>query len=216
VRGPSERPGVAPERTPLIALADFERCFEVNFVAVHRFIARRVGAPLADDLASETFAAAFRRRHSFEPSVASSRAWLFGIANNLVRAHLRAEQHMLALCSRLEAEASSTGRDASPEAQVAGSGLAPRVARALASLPPEQREVLLLHAWGGLSDEEVAVALGLPAGTVRSRMWRARSALRSQLVPPNAHLDVGEPLAPDASPGLEKEDDSREESGHGR
>ena len=187
------------QRTPIVELADFEHCFEVNFVAVHRFIARRVGAPLADDLAAETFATAFRRRHSFDPSVASSRAWLFGIANNLVRAHWRAEQHMLAFGSRLEAEASSTGRDASPEAQVAGSGLAPRVARALDSLPPEQRDVLLLHAWGGLSDEEVAVALGLPAGTVRSRMWRARIAVRSQLLGPGADLDVGQALAPDAS-----------------
>ena len=197
--GPSERQGVAPARAPIVELADFEHCFEVNFVAVHRFIARRVGAPLADDLAAETFATAFRRRHIFDPSLASSRAWLFGIANNLVRAHLRAEQHMLALSSRLEAEASSTGRDASPEAQVAGSGLAPRVARALASLTPEQRDVLLLHAWGGLSDEEVAVALGLPAGTVRSRMWRARIAVRSQLLGPGADLDVGQALAPDAS-----------------
>jgi RNA polymerase sigma factor (sigma-70 family) len=216
VRGPSERQGVAPERAPIIELADFEHCFEVNFVAVHRFIARRVGAPLADDLAAETFATAFRRRHSFDPSLASSRGWLFGIANNLVRGQWRAEQRMLALSSRLEAEAPSFGREAGPEAQVAGSGLAPRVARALASLPPGQRDVLLLHAWGGLADEEVAVALGLPAGTVRSRLWRARSALRSQLMQPDADLDVGEPLVRGASPGLAAEDGSREESGHGR
>ena len=77
---------------------------------------------------------------------------------------------------------------------MAASGLAPRVARALASLPAEQRDVLLLHAWGGLPDEEVAVALGLPAGTVRSRLWRARSALRSQLLGTGANLDAPEPL----------------------
>ena len=53
---------------------------------------------------------------------------------------------------------------------MAASLLAPRVALALASLPAEQRDVLLLHAWGGLPDEEVAVVLGLPAGTVRSRL----------------------------------------------
>jgi RNA polymerase sigma factor (sigma-70 family) len=216
VRGPSERQGIAAERAPIVALADFERCFEVNFVVVHRFIARRVGAPLADDLAAETFATAFRRRHSFDPRLASSRAWLLGIANNLVRGYWRAEQHTLALSSRLEAEARSIGREGGPEAQAAASGLAPRVARALASIPPGQRDVLLLHAWGGLADDEVAVALGLPAGTVRSRLWRARSALRSQLMRRDAHFDVGETLAPDASPGLAAEADSREESGHGR
>ena len=72
---------------------------------------------------------------------------------------------------------------------MAASGLAPRVAQALASLPAAQRDVLLLHAWGGLSQEEIAAALGLPAGTVRSRLWRARGALRSQLLGPGLDLD---------------------------
>ena len=59
MRGPSKRQAVAPERSPIVGLADFEHCFEVNFVTVHRFIARRVGTPLAGDLAAETFATAF-------------------------------------------------------------------------------------------------------------------------------------------------------------
>jgi RNA polymerase sigma-70 factor, ECF subfamily len=165
VRGPSERKAVAAEWVPIVALADFEHWFEDNFVAVHRFMARRVGASLADDLAAETFATAFRRRHSFDPGLGSSRAWLLGIANNLVREHWRVEQRMLTLNSRLEAEPAPIGRDAGPDAQLTESGLAPRVARALASLPAEQREVLLLHAWGGLPDDEVAKALGLPRGS---------------------------------------------------
>ena len=119
-------------------MADFEHCFEVNFVAVHRFIARRVGAPLADDLAAETFAIAFRRRHRYNPRLGSSQAWLLGIANNLVRQHWRAEQRMLAIYSRLEAEPTKIGPEAGPEAQVAALLLAPRVALALASLPAER------------------------------------------------------------------------------
>ena len=67
MRGPSQRQAGAPEGTPVVGLADFEQCFEVNFAVVHRFIARRVGAPLADDLAAEAFATAFRRRRSFDP-----------------------------------------------------------------------------------------------------------------------------------------------------
>ena len=67
---------------------------------------------------------------------------------------------------------------------MAGSGLAPRVAHALASLPAAQRDARLLHAWGELSQQEIAGALGLPAATVRSRLWRARDALRSQLLGP--------------------------------
>ena len=141
------------------------------------------------------------------PAWGLPRAWLLGIANNLVRQHWRAEQRMLALNSRLEAEPETIGREAGPEAQVAASLLAPRVALALASLPAEQRDVLLLHAWGGLPDEEVAVALGLPAGTVRSRLWRARSALRSQLLGASEDLDVPEPDASGGPHGRAAQDD---------
>ena len=183
MRGPSQGQAGAPESRPVVGLADFEQCFEVNFSVVHGFLARRVGAPLADDLAAEAFATAFRRRRSFNPAQ-PARAWLLGIANNLVREHWRAEQRLLSISSRLEAETGSVGREQGPEEQVAGSAIAPRVAQALASLPVAQRDVLLLHAWGGLSQQEIAVALGLPAATVRSRLGRARGVLRSQLLRP--------------------------------
>ena len=168
--------------TSIVARQDFEHCFEVNFAVVHRFLARRVGVSLADDLAADTFATAFRRRQSFNPSLGTARAWLLGIANNLVREHWRAEQHLLGLGWRLETGAASLGRQPGPEDDVTATSLAPRIAQALASLPADQRDVLLLHAWGELSHHEIAVALGLPANTVRSRLWRARHALRSALL----------------------------------
>ena len=182
MRGPSQRRAGAAESRPVVGLADFEQCFEVNFAVVHRFIARRVGTPLADDLAAEVFATAFRRRRSFDPGQGAARAWLLGIANNLVHEHWRAEQRLLSISSRLGAEPGAIGPEPGPEEQVAGSGLAPRVAQALASLPAAQRDVLLLYAWGGLSQQEIAAALGLPTATVRSRLWRARGALRPQLL----------------------------------
>ena len=217
MREPSQRQAGAPEGTPVVGLADFEQCFEVNFAVVHRFIARRVGAPLADDLAAEAFATAFRRRRSFDPGQGPARAWLLGIANNLVREHWRAEQRLLSISSRLEAEPGSIGREPGPEEQVAASGLAPRVAQALASLPAAQRDVLLLHAWGGLSQQEIAAALGLPAATVRSRLWRARGALRSQLLGPGFDLDPPAGCAGEGSHGLEaKHDLPRGGDEHGR
>jgi RNA polymerase sigma factor (sigma-70 family) len=203
VREPSQRHAGAPERTPVVVgLADFEQCFEVNFAVVHRFIARRVGTPLADDLAAEAFATAFQRRRTFDPGRGPARAWLLGIANNLVREHWRAEQRLLSISSRLEARPGAIGREPGPEEQVAASWLAPRVAQALASLPAAQRDVLLLHAWGGLSREEIAIALGLRAGTVRSRLWRARGALRSQLLGPGLDLDASAGRVLGASRGL--------------
>ena len=99
---------------------------------------------------------------------------------------------------------------------MAGSAIAPRVAQALASLPVAQRDVLLLHAWGGLSQQEIAVALGLPAATVRSRLGRARGVLRSQLLGPG--FDPGPPAGRggEGSRGLEAKHDLPTGDEHGR
>ncbi len=70
-----------------------------------------------------------------------------------------------------------------PGAQVADDGLDSEVAAGLAELDADQRDVLLLFAWGELSYEEIALALTIPVGTVRSRMSRARSHLRRRLEP---------------------------------
>jgi RNA polymerase sigma-70 factor (ECF subfamily) len=77
------------------------------------------------------------------------------------------------------------------------------MAGALALLPSEQREVLLLHAWAELTNEEIASTLGIAGGTVRSRLSRARSTLRSALVdvgPRRGSADVLGDHAQDARP----------------
>lgn len=159
----------------------FERCFEDNFPIVHRFIARRVGTALADDLAAETFAVAYRRRHDFDPQKGSVRSWLFGIAANLLRSHWRAEQHQLELDARLAVDVELRQDPSLSDDRLSASLAAPRIAAALAELVAEQREVLLLHVWAELSHTEIAAALSIPMGTVRSRLWRARAALRERL-----------------------------------
>ena len=83
---------------------DFEAAFREHFPPVYRFISRRVGPAIAEDLAAETFATAYRRQACFEPGRGSLRSWLYGIAANLVRGHWRAEQHLLALDARLMPE----------------------------------------------------------------------------------------------------------------
>jgi len=77
----------------VVSPEDFEAAFREHFPLVYRFIARRVGAAIAEDLAAETFATAYRRRAAFDPGLGSLRSWLLGIATNLVRSHWRAEQH---------------------------------------------------------------------------------------------------------------------------
>jgi RNA polymerase sigma-70 factor, ECF subfamily len=166
------------------ALDDFEAVFRAHFAPVHRFIARRVGKALADDLAAEVFATAYRRRGAYQPELGSPRSWLYGIATNVLRTHWRDEQQLLELDARLARDShgplATQFSDAADERVIAAT-LAPRIAGALAALNREQREVLLLHAWADLSHEEIAAALGIAQGTARSRLSRARAALRALL-----------------------------------
>lgn len=169
----------------LEAPGDFERAFRENFAAVYRFIARRVGTDLAEDLAAEAFAIAYRRRASYKPALGSMRSWLLGIATNLVRTHWRAEQQLLDLDARLVPSSHGLSGEAqfsdAADQRVTAAALAPRIAGALAALSPDQREVLLLHAWAEFNHEEIASALRIAPGTARSRLSRARAALRAQL-----------------------------------
>ena len=172
--------------TPAItAPEDFEAVFREHFAPVHRFIARRVGKALAEDLTAEVFVAAYRRRAAYQPERGSLRSWLYGIAANVVRGHWRDEQHLLELDARVVHDSlgllpAAQFADAADERVIAAT-LAPRIAGALAALGREQREVLLLHAWADLSHDEIAAALGIAQGTARSRLSRAWAALRAHL-----------------------------------
>jgi RNA polymerase sigma factor (sigma-70 family) len=149
-----------PERFALV--------FDRHFDAIHAYVQRRVGPDLADEIAAETFTRAFDQRRRYDGSRDDARPWLLGISANLLRRHWRSERR------RLDAYARSSGHDASE----ATAALAGELAAALRRLPRREREPLLLLAWAELSYEEIAVALAIPVGTVRSRISRARGRLR--------------------------------------
>lgn len=165
----------------IVGRAEFESVFQQHFRSIYLFISRRVGTALAEDLAAETFATAYRRRASFDPERGSLRSWLYGIATNLVRNHWRAEQHLLALDARLLPEIDTSDSSDAADQRVIAALLAPRLAAALGLLTRDQRDVLLLHAWAELSHEEIGAVLGIAPGTARSRLSRARASLREQL-----------------------------------
>jgi len=158
----------------------FGALFDRHAGLLFRFLVRRVGPDVGDDLLGETFRIAFERRSSFDVERASARPWLYGIATNLLARHRRAEAR------RLRATAALVGRSAPPAADPADgvAGAVDATARwrvvteALAGLPDGERDALLLFAWEELSYEEVAAALDVPVGTVRSRLNRARRRLR--------------------------------------
>ena len=149
--------------------------FDRHYRDIHRFLRGRIGAPAADDLASETFMIAFRRRKSYDLSRADGRPWLFGIAANLLRQHHRSEERQLRAYAR--------AADGSEQSGWLEERLDPTVAAALLDLNQDDRNLILLYAWAELSYEELADALDLPLGTVRSRLSRTRSKLRAALVP---------------------------------
>jgi RNA polymerase sigma factor (sigma-70 family) len=148
---------------PIAAPADFEGAFREHFAAVYRFIARRVGADLAEDVAAEAFAIAYRRRAAYDPDRGSVRSWLFGIAANVLRGHWRDEQELLELDARLASDGTRSSDNDAADTRVVAAVLMPRIAGALAALNPEQRDVLLLHAWADFSHEEIAADLERPA-----------------------------------------------------
>ena len=160
---------------------EFGRLFDAYARPLHRYLARRVGQETAHDLVSETFLVALDQRHTYDPRRGVVRAWLYGIATNLLRRHVRQEVRGLRAVARSAGRA--TGQDASHDNRVAervdAAAMAAKLAGALARLSEADRDVLLLTSWAGLDSNEVADALDIPVGTVRSRLHRVRKWLRA-------------------------------------
>lgn len=159
----------------------FAELFDRYYDQIHTYVARRLTVALADDVAAETFLIAFDRRARYDLSRPEARPWLYGIASNLVARHRRAEVRRYRALARSGVEEISEDHADG----VAGSldALEGRslLAAALAELHRADRDVLLLVAWAELTSEEVGKALGIPAGTVRSRLHRARTKIRAML-----------------------------------
>jgi len=164
----------------------FATIFDRHYAAVHRYLARRAREQ-ADDLASMTFVVAFERRGSFRRDSTSALPWLFGIATNLMHERHRIERRELGALCLLGSE--SPDAVESPWLMGDNDEHTERLTRALATLDATQLDVLLLYAWEELSYEEIAEALSVPLGTVRSRLARARAHLRSRLELRGANTD---------------------------
>ena len=158
----------------------FGLIYDRHAATMLRFLGRRVGADVAEGLVGELFRIAFERRKTFDASRATSLPWLYGIGSNLLLKHRRSEARRLRANARMAAADEAANRRLSAPALDARL-LFPRVAGAIDALPDGEREALLLFAWEDLSYQDVAEALELPIGTVRSRLNRARVQLRELL-----------------------------------
>jgi RNA polymerase sigma factor (sigma-70 family) len=157
----------------------FELIFERHFPAVHRYLRRRAGPDVADDLAAETFALAFERRASCRAS-GSTLPWLYGIATNLLRRCWRDERTQLRAYGRSGVDRAVEHTEETA-ARIDSATLHARLAEALEAMPRRQRDALLLYALADLSYEEIALALDVPLGTVRTWVHRARKVAQRVL-----------------------------------
>lgn len=174
---------VEPSDADLVVAAgsdpeSFGVLFDRHFGSIHRYLARRVGIQIADDLAAEVFTVAFTKVERYDASRSSALPWLYGIATNLVRRHRRTETRRYRALGRSPAPMTALPIEESVVDRLTANDLTRRVLVTMGDLPPRDRDPLILHAWEGLPYEVIAEVLEVPVGTVRSRINRARRRLR--------------------------------------
>ncbi|MER7521460.1 sigma-70 family RNA polymerase sigma factor [Microbacterium oxydans] len=159
----------------------FAELFDRHARAVNAFATYRIGRHAAEDVLSETFLVAFRRRADFDTDVESAAPWLLGIASRLIRRHRSVEaKHWRSFAASVsQQDHSSLGGLDDAMSRVDAEREVRSLKTRIAALAPKDRETLLLYAWQGLTYEEIAVALAVPVGTVRSRLNRVRTRLDS-------------------------------------
>jgi RNA polymerase sigma factor (sigma-70 family) len=155
--------------------------FDRHAPHIYRYLARRAGRQVADDLVAETFLAAFAKWDRYDFSDRDARSWLYGIATNLVGQHRRDEARQYRITQAAATEPEVPGHADRVAADVTAQAIRTLLTAALAALPAGDRDVLLLVAWEQLTYAEVSRALGIPVGTVQSRLHRARTKVRQVL-----------------------------------
>jgi RNA polymerase sigma-70 factor (ECF subfamily) len=177
--------------------ARFEELVVAHSAALHGYLARRAPAA-ADDLLAEVWLRAFAGRAGYDPARGTARVWLFGVARHVLAAHWRGVDGYGpggrtgaagTAASAGDAGRAGAGAGAEPSAdpwaavdqRLDAAAVAPLIRRTLSELPHVERELLLLVTWEQLTPAEAAAVVGVPQGTARSRLHRARARLRDVL-----------------------------------
>ena len=163
----------------------FSLIVERHHTPVFRYLTSRVGRASSEDLLADVFETAFRARQRYDTRYHDALPWLLGIATNVIHRHLRSETRRSSMVRRVT---QLHGRNQEPSESVDSVVTSAerndelhQVRNALETLDDKHREVLVLFAGLGFSYEDIARALGIRVGTVRSRLSRARRNLRELL-----------------------------------
>lgn len=165
----------------------FSRIFDRHWPSLHAYCTSRAGAS-GEDIAAEAFRLAFDHRGRYDQRLQDARPWLYGIATNLLRDHFRSTQRGERAARRALSLAELDAVE-QPLQRLEAQALGPQLTQALERLPALDREALLLLAWAELDYREIARALNIPVGTVRSRIHRARARVSAHItVTPKGEL----------------------------
>jgi RNA polymerase sigma factor (sigma-70 family) len=161
----------------------FAELFDRHVSEIHRYAARRLSPQAAGDIVSEVFLAAFRNRGRYDLSRVDARPWLYGISANVISNQLRTDgRRARAMAATAAQRPAELPVDEIAE-RITAAQLGPRLFSVLDKLSADDRELVLLVAWAELTYHEVAQALEIPLGTVRSRLHRIRIKIRRSLGP---------------------------------
>ncbi len=159
-----------PAEKELDPATQFRQLYEKEYASVYRSIRGVVLEPAAaEDLTQETFVRAYRARYRYTPT-APPGAWLRRIGINLAISHLRRQKLARFLPGRMYEPPHQREYDQAEARDV--------VTKALTSLSPKLRAAVILHYYDGLTRDEIAIVLGVPAGTVASRIAKAVAIMR--------------------------------------
>jgi RNA polymerase sigma-70 factor (ECF subfamily) len=161
--------------------AAFAVLFDRHYERIWRYACRRAGPAVADELASETFVRAFASRAKYDRAQPDAGPWLYGIATNLLRGHRRSEARRWRAYARAAEPTGTHGGLDDVAQRIDAAASAPAAVAALARLKRVDRDALLLLALADLDYQAIATATGVPVGTVRSRLNRARRQLQAKL-----------------------------------
>ncbi len=165
-------------RVRLGDVAALGELYRRHAIAVHRYCLWRTAAKqLAEDVSATVFLEAWRRRRRLELTTESAAPLLLGLATKALRNYWRIQRSHAATLERISQADVSPWDEDEVVARVDAMSEVREEGESIRSLPPRDREVLALLAWGGLSQEETAAALGIPIEVVRSRAARRRSCL---------------------------------------
>lgn len=170
----------------------FTRLYEMHYLAVLAYCARRVDRSDAEDVSSEVFTVLWRRMESFDPDVALP--WLYSVALGLIKNRRRAARRALALTGKVRGN-HAIGASPSADVLVVMNEQDGEILTALGRLREKDREVLRLSIWEEMSAKDIGLVVGCSTSAAEQRLHRAKKRLASKLSPTAQYRSNPSPLS---------------------